>query len=206
MPRPAPRGSVSGPARLPRDQHDDRALTRRGREYPASTVGRAGGATPRGRASAPCAEQPRGHRPSQGCPDAALRPHLGSRLRRPGPVVAARQRQAACRLGCAAAGDRRGSKAGGSARVARRLGLRAAGRRCAGVLQPTAGAVVTGAADWQSLLDVVLQASLDDLPPSDAPLWLEQAARLATASIPDTAACSLTVSDSGKWTTLAYSG
>lgn len=65
---------------------------------------------------------------------------------------------------------------------------------------------MTGAADWQSLLDVVLQASLDDLPPSDAPLWLKQAARLATASIPDTAGCSLTVSDNGEWTTLAYSG
>ncbi len=65
---------------------------------------------------------------------------------------------------------------------------------------------MTAAADWQSLLDVVLQASLDDLPPSDAPLWLEQAARLATSSIPDTAGCSLTVRDGGEWTTLAYSG
>lgn len=65
---------------------------------------------------------------------------------------------------------------------------------------------MSGAADWQSLLDVVLQASLDDLPPSDAPLWLEQAARLATSSIPDTAGCSLTVRDVGEWTTLAYAG
>jgi hypothetical protein len=65
---------------------------------------------------------------------------------------------------------------------------------------------MSGAADWQSLLDVVLQASLDDMPPSDAPLWLEQAARLAASSIPDTAGCSLTVRDGGSWTTLAHSG
>jgi hypothetical protein len=65
---------------------------------------------------------------------------------------------------------------------------------------------MTGAADWQSLLDVVLQASLDDLPPSDAPLWLTQAARLAMSSIPDTAGCSLTVRDGRDWTTLAFAG
>jgi hypothetical protein len=65
---------------------------------------------------------------------------------------------------------------------------------------------MSGTADWQGLLDVVLRASIEELPPSDAPLWLTRAAELAMASVPDTAGCSLTVRERGQWMTLAYAG
>ena len=65
---------------------------------------------------------------------------------------------------------------------------------------------MSGSADWQGLLDVVLRASIEELPPSDAALWLRRAAELAMASVPDTAGCSLTMRDRGTWMTLAYAG